>query len=290
MGLYQFKEFLTLDDVADYLRDKGVYDFDLSSDYGQHRLKDWLGVQVRSSKIKPVVYYSERFFAEAIKDYLHANEVVDTLEVFFDGYITFEKYIYAEILELGFKNLYPVSICTVKYETQHITMDYLLGFDFSILHDDLNSFDDFVKKNKNLYIRYFVWDLPKNRKLTLSDILYPKSDLDALFNAKDDSQQQIADLQADNAKLKARIAELESQANAAPANDDIELTGTSKKAATRLLYALLREHNYSIDGTTKGATNQILENLTTRHNVGISRQTIANWLSEINTLHYNKNK
>lgn len=97
----------------------------------------------------------------------------------------------------------------------------------------------------------------------------------------------------DNAKLKARITELESelnQATATPANDDIELTGASKKAVTRLLYALLREHNYSIDGTTKGATNHALENLTTRHDVGISRQTIANWLAEINTLHYNKNK
>ena len=117
-------------------------------------------------------------------------------------------------------------------------------------------------------------------------------------SALNDSQQQIADLQAENARLQAenadllkRIAELESQANATPANDDIELTGTSKKAVTKLLYALLLEHNYSIDGTTtKGATNQILENLTKSHNVGISRQTIANWLSEINTLHYNKNK
>ena len=42
MGLYQLKEFLTLDDVADYLRDKGVYDFDLYSDYDRSRLESWL--------------------------------------------------------------------------------------------------------------------------------------------------------------------------------------------------------------------------------------------------------
>ena len=90
-------------------------------------------------------------------------------------------------------------------------------------------------------------------------------------------------------ELQAKINQL--QATATPANDDVELTGTRKKAVTKLLYALLREHNYSIDGTTtKGATNQILENLTINHNVGVSRETIANWLAEINTLHYNTNK
>lgn len=80
-------------------------------------------------------------------------------------------------------------------------------------------------------------------------------------------------------------------ATATPANDDIELTGTSKKAVTKLLYALLCEHKYTIDGTTtKGKTNQTLESLTITHNVGVSRETIASWLAEINTLYYNINK
>lgn len=290
MGLYQFKEFLTLDDVADYLRDKGVYDFDLSNTYSHHKLKDWLVTMVKAEKITPVHYYATLLYAKANAYNILHDKYADEHYGFFDGYLGLDKYFYTEIVQekTGMIKLPLDSVKTINIEPFYEKSMYILP-NFFIVKDNLNEFKDFLEKNTNRSIRYFMIGLDKWEFIEFYNLNYPKSELDALFNTKDDSQH-TADLRAENARLQARIAELESQTNAMPANDDIELTGTSKKAATRLLYALLREHNYSIDGTTKGATNQILENLTTRHDVGISRQTIANWLAEINTLHYNKNK
>ena len=42
MGLYQSKLFLTLDDVADYLADKGICDFDVQNKHEKKRFKDFI--------------------------------------------------------------------------------------------------------------------------------------------------------------------------------------------------------------------------------------------------------
>lgn len=128
----------------------------------------------------------------------------------------------------------------------------------------------------------------KEQQSTIDGLQTPITELESeLKQAKDD---EIAKLQTQLKAKDERIAELERQLDKRSTPADMELTGTSKKAVTKLLYALLLEHNYSIDGTTKGATNNTLENLTTRYNVPITRETIAKWLNEINTLHHDKNK
>lgn len=65
--------------------------------------------------------------------------------------------------------------------------------------------------------------------------------------------------------------------------DNKELTATSQKSVTKLLYALLKEHNYEL-GATKGATNDTLFNLCESHNAKLSRETIAKWLDKVNDL------
>lgn len=157
-----------------------------------------------------------------------------------------------------------------------------------------NEIKDLKKENNEL----------KNRLITVMEMAFGLSEKPATAieyrpkssNELQEKNDEIASLKAqleqkeqENDKLQAKIDQL--QATATPANDDIELTGTSKKAVTKLLYALLCEHKYTIDGTTtKGKTNQTLESLTITHNVGVSRETIASWLAEINTLYYNINK
>lgn len=42
MGLYQFKEFLDFDNVADYLMDKGIYHFDLYQSDDRYRLSKFI--------------------------------------------------------------------------------------------------------------------------------------------------------------------------------------------------------------------------------------------------------
>lgn len=291
MGLYQLKEFLTLDDVADYLRDKGVYDFDLSNSYDQNRLTDFI-----EQKIQPIYSISGYFNIEIVKMHATAEQgvTIDTIgeikEVFLDAYFKSER----------LENHSNYSI--IKYKND-MTIDLLsmqvlnFGFDAQDAYVLVTTgkvgginpiyFLDFqpIKKFQNINEQFVT-------RLKI-DGYYPKSELDALFNAKDDSQQQIADLQAENAHLKAQIAELESQlnqANTTPTNDDVELTGTSKKAVTKLLYALLREHKYNLNGTIKGAINSTLENLTEQHGVPVARDTLGKWLDEINALHCKKTK
>lgn len=57
MAIYDYKEFLTLDDLVDYLRDKGVYDFDLSCSRNIKRLQDYLIDLVNNKELIPVFYY-----------------------------------------------------------------------------------------------------------------------------------------------------------------------------------------------------------------------------------------
>lgn len=136
-------------------------------------------------------------------------------------------------------------------------------------------------------------EINKVQPISHENYLSLTAKLDALTVENERLQQSLMRAEQNNKEQKAkdeRIAELERQLNERSTPADMELTGTSKKAVTKLLYALLLEHNYSIDGTTKGATNNTLENLTTRYNVPITREIIAKWLNEINTLHHDKNK
>lgn len=58
MGLYKYKDFLTFDDVADYLRDKGIYDFNLYEYQDRCKLSDLIWNLIFSYKITPVFHYA----------------------------------------------------------------------------------------------------------------------------------------------------------------------------------------------------------------------------------------
>ena len=58
MALYDINEFLTLDDVAEYLTDKCSYDFNLEYSIDQNRLIETIIQLVRNDKLHPVFHYS----------------------------------------------------------------------------------------------------------------------------------------------------------------------------------------------------------------------------------------
>tara|TARA_R110002124_G_scaffold56783_2_gene159861 strand:- start:679 stop:882 length:204 start_codon:yes stop_codon:yes gene_type:complete len=58
VALYDINEFLTLNDVAEYLTDKCNYDFNLECSIDQDRLIGTIIQLVRNHKLHPVFHYS----------------------------------------------------------------------------------------------------------------------------------------------------------------------------------------------------------------------------------------
>lgn len=58
MAIYDFKEFLTIDDVAEYLTDRDIHDFNLSNERDKYRLHKLLSEFVELDKLNPVFYFN----------------------------------------------------------------------------------------------------------------------------------------------------------------------------------------------------------------------------------------
>ena len=205
MGLYQLKEFLTLDDVADYLRDKGVYDFDLSQSIDSCRMHDLLKEWAFGNKLSLVFSYYGRIDVynktfnedtrnpiEKINLFTHNQNVVlvfndSLLKQWANGWHLRHKFFDENVH---------------KY-TWQVPVYQLFEYNYSLLDDKDHPFIILLDDCNGEYG---------------IEPLFPKSQLDKILNAKDDSQKQIADLQAENARLQARIAEFESQLNQAREN------------------------------------------------------------------------
>lgn len=233
MKLYQFKEFLTLDDVADYLRDKGVYDFDLSSSYDQNKLTDLLASMVREKKLTPIVYFNSLTMVQTYCfDTNETRKQIDLKEQYISGYFGIDFYAYLQISKNGLISTDYLD-CDDEFgvQTYRIASNIGTGGEYRAIDYKPYKLEDFSYQTPLNHITTYQPNADDITVIYLHEIIYPKSELDALFNAKDDSQQQIADLQAENARLQARIAELESelnqQANAAPA---IKHTNTALQA------------------------------------------------------------
>lgn len=252
MGLYQSKLFLTFDDVIDYLADKGVYHAKASSSLDTKKIKKALFEYVLTGLLTPVFYYDglvkESFEIDSksllIKGWICANEKM-IKELFFDNdlgtnRIDLNIQEYLKIYALHKENIFSNGEITSEVFDGYVFMDTrrykielpILDFDekpiepknrTEILFDILEEMDRGRKNNPELEITLddYKDKLPKTLKndiwLTFDDLEYPKSQLDEIFNPSQSNnhQQQIADLQAENAHLKAQIAELESQLNQA---------------------------------------------------------------------------
>lgn len=58
MGLYQLSDFLSIDDVADYLTEKQIHHFDLYESNDRYRLNEFILGLIISDKITPVFHYN----------------------------------------------------------------------------------------------------------------------------------------------------------------------------------------------------------------------------------------
>lgn len=161
MGLYQLKDFLTFDDVADYLTDKGVYDFDLTHEYDYRKLKSFIKELYQGGKITPI------FYCEASLFKIHGFD--DKKEVEPPTMVGFSYFICNRDMMKAFFNDCPIhtNFCVDDAKT------------FYRLYQDTSP--------------YYIYIARDNENDFEVEILFPKAQLDNLFlqHQKDSLQQQI---------------------------------------------------------------------------------------------------
>lgn len=304
MELYQLSDFLSIDDVADYLTEKQIHHFDLYESNDRYRLNEFIWGLIISDKITPVFHYNG--FAYDLSDEQNREFLTNKAE-------------YKETL------IFSNSMLNDWNDDRVITIDgfsqkpqgwqnaprYPTPFEQQFQeHSDLRGkTSDFYKYKSFKSDKEYILDISNYNSYL--NLLIPRIQLDNIFfsdiyqKPKETPQtsgnfgtpsitivqpsietlnQRIKDKDSEITALNAQIRGLE---KIVEQSNNEKLTAYSQKTVAKLLYALLKEHKYEL-GAKKGTTNDILEGLTAKHGVGISRETISKWLDRVNTLE-NKN-
>lgn len=201
MALYDIKEFLTLDDVAEYLTDKCNYEFNLEHSVDQNRLIETIIQLVRNDKLHPVFYYSgsmdflEKKVITRKSGRLVNHEIVST-DIAYDmsrsGHYFVNDKTFNKLIENNYSNYINIIDCIVEpYRVegkQEIFENNIL--DYREIKDDLS--------------------------IIFHDLLYPKLDLAKLFNQ--------TEVKVDTEvieKLREQVANLEKQLEQAHTDNDL---------------------------------------------------------------------
>lgn len=229
MALYDIKEFLTLNDVAEYLADKCNYDFNLEHSVDQNRLIETIIQLVRNDKLHPVFYYSgsmdflEKKVITRKSGRLVSHEMVLT-DIAYDMSRSSHYFVnnktFNKLIENNCSNYINVINCTI--EPYHVDGKQEI-FENSIL--------DYRKIKEDFSIIF-------------NDLLYPKLHLDKLFNQTETEviaqlRKQVAELQAENNRPNEQL----SNQIDTPANSDelSELSAKGYQTTIGLLLELLLE-------------------------------------------------
>lgn len=219
MGLYDLKEFLTFEDVADYLKDKGIYDFDLSNESDKKRLKNFLIDLAIEREINIVFDYAGLAYPLD----LYNIQNIDLLSIDFKV-INCKLYANKRLLNNWLKDK---DLCINLYH--HLSNiesmgDLFIPYNHDDFKDKVEPKTAYILKSDEIITVYASSEKLKNGVLSqkkaqqefIRQLLFVKSELDFLFNCKEIPNNQS--LQAENDRLKtenmalqAKIADLESQ-------------------------------------------------------------------------------
>jgi cell division protein FtsB len=189
-GIFNFKEFLTLTEVSEYLADNNYPRFNRA------RIITLVKDLINENKLSVAVYYKGDVGTELVyreKDkvndpdrtcYINTYAWLDfnTAHALFQNDSTIEKGISRKDITQGRFNLTP------NIKDYKSTLDH---------------------ENEAYYCYLFIEN--EDYTLTLDSVRYYRPDLDELFNKQADTQAQIAQLAIDYDKAQAKIANLESQ-------------------------------------------------------------------------------
>lgn len=288
MRLYSIKDYLTLEDVADYLDDMGIFAVNWLNDRDCSRFAKLIFELYSDDKLTPLIKLNYPrpatifHFNQSIADILDFDDgvqVISQKESEVDGMAVL---CYADFLKF-MQGLKPF------HNSPEIHIEHFEPYNQSL---DDNCLIEFKEEYRPRAI--------------LSSIVFPKSEIIAIFGNSPYNQtvprlkeaerivseqaQTINNLQQQNSKLQNRTAELESQL-ASQSENDKELAPNSKQAISKLLYALMMNGGFELNGTIKGNLNEWLVNLTAEHGAPVTEQFVADWLRYLNEKYYsNKGK
>lgn len=255
MGLYQLKNFLTFDDVADYLREEEIHNFNLLNQYDYTRLKDFIFSLVSENKIFPIFEYVGNVSIFKYKKNLRNNtyEVID---------------IYENI---------PLSYHLLLTDELFLKIKNDNSFNFNIKGESFFHWEDRELEFNGHYQKYKIQE---DFYINLNNIVYSRIDFDYLFDMKngvipsDDNKTAILHLQNENTQLKARIAELENK------SDNKELPTRTANNASKIILAMAELLGWDLSKPFADDTNGKIRGILEKQGNVLSKDTVGQWLKQ----------
>ena len=266
MALYDISEFLTLNDAAEYLADKCNYDFNLECSTDQNRLIETIIQLVRNDKLHPVFHYSGNvdFLEKKVitrKSGRFINHEMVLLDITYNiistGYYFVNDKNFNKLIENNCSNYINVINCTI--EPYHVEGEQE------------------ICENNILYYR----KVKENFSIIFHDLLYPKLDLDKLFNQTEADTEVIE-------KLREKIEDLQNQlvqAKAELANTSVDDEPTHHKtinSMATLVATLLKLASYDKQDLENPHGNINKEIIAKAEGLGLTlgKDFIAKWLKK----------
>ena len=167
MALYEINEFLTLNDVAEYLADKCNYDFNLECSTDQNRLIETIIQLVRNDKLHPVFHYRGNV------DWLKQKVITRKS----GSFINHERVLLDITYDMSVRDYYFVNGKNFDKLIENDCSNYINVINCTIEPYHIEGKQE-IYENNILYYRKVKDDF----SITFHDLLYPKLDLAKIFD------------------------------------------------------------------------------------------------------------
>lgn len=274
MALYDINEFLTLNDVAEYLTDKCSYDFNLECSIDQNRLIKTIIQLVRNDKLHPVFHYSGSV------NWLEKKVITSKAGRFINHEIVLLDITYG----MSVRDYYFVSDKNFDKLIENNCSNYINVINCTIEPYHVEGKQEIVENNILCYR-----EIKEDFSIIFHDLLYPKLDLAKLFNqteAKIDTEV-IEKLRQKIADLKSQIVQAKTELAYKPADDLNKVPHQSYRTVDRVMYAMAQLAN--VDNSkpfsqNKPSLNASITTILQNDGVPLESEAVGKWLSRINDI------
>ena len=257
------KDFLSIEDVADYLNSLG-WSYDLSVSRDHYKLHKDIYDLIIQGKINLVFHHTGH-----IKETICDNDIDEVTG--------------------KLKNCTSKTIYTSAYFKVYTSLAKEMLLDSKVITTqgsfNIYSFQDGQKipDFKNMFYLYDILD-DNVQNITSNDLYIPKNEIDKLFNENNqtDHEQTIKNLESELAKVNAELDALRKQADT-PADDDKELSTRSQNLAAKIILALIDLAGLDKDSPPYqyddlSSNNSLIHDQIEANGMNVGKQKIGHWL------------